>query len=200
MKMRSDCSKRDLRSTGTDAGAPAVTYAPRRNFQERFKTLIPEMFCAGRLTEQLAACRSGVRACALAALLVAAPLLDVEVAFAETVAPGLSIEINRLDAAGEDCRVTLVEKNATPTAVSTMKLDLAIFDKSDIVVKRVGVDAGPLRAGRSVVKTFDLKGLPCDGVGRFLLNDIIACEAGDLQADACLDMIEPRSRAVPFDK
>lgn len=116
-------------------------------------------------------------------------------------APRFSIEINRLDAAGDDCRVTLVEKNATSTAVAALKLDLAVFDKEGIVVKRVGVDAGPLRAGRSLVKTFDLKGLACDGVGRVLVNDVIACEAGGLAVDACFDMIEPHSRAAAaFDK
>lgn len=131
----------------------------------------------------------------LSALLAAATPLRAE------EAPRFSIEINRLDAAGDDCRVTLVEKNATPAAVTSLKLDIAVFDKEGIVAKRVGVDAGPLKAGRSVVKTFDLKGLACADVGRLLVNDIIACEAGGLATDACFDMIEPRSRAAAaFDK
>lgn len=129
----------------------------------------------------------------LAALVASSPLRAQE-------APAFSVEINRLDTAGPDCRVTLVEKNGTTSAVASLKLDLAVFDKDGIVVKRVGVDAGPLKAGRSVVKTFDLKELPCDGVGRLLLNGVIACEAGGLSADACFDMIEPRTRAAAFDK
>ena len=101
----------------------------------------------------------------------------------------------------DDCRVTLVEKNGTQSAFAALKLDLVVFDAAGIVTKRVGVDAGPLKAGRTVVKTFDLKGLACDGVGRLLINDVLACEAEGIAADACLDLVEPRSRvAAPFDK
>ncbi len=132
-------------------------------------------------------------------LLLLAPLVAASPLRAEE-APSFSVEINRLDAAGPDCRVTLVEKNGTSSAVSSLKLDLAVFDKDGIVVKRLGVDAGPLKAGRSVVKTFDLKGLTCGGIDRLLLNGVIACEAGGISADACFDMIEPRSRAAAFDK
>ncbi|MCM5553458.1 hypothetical protein [Pleomorphomonas sp. NRK KF1] len=97
--------------------------------------------------------------------------------------------------------MTLVEKNGTSAAFATLKFDLVVFDAEGIVAKRVGVDAGPLKAGRTVVKTFDLKGIACDGVGRLLINDVLACEAEGIAADACLDLVEPRSRvAAPFDK
>lgn len=112
-----------------------------------------------------------------------------------------SLELNRLDAMDDSCRVTLVEKNGTTAFFSVLKLDLVVFDGDGIVTKRVGVDAGPLKAGRTVVKTFDLKGLPCQGVGRVLINDVLSCEADGLGADACLDLVEPRSRvSAAFDK
>lgn len=135
---------------------------------------------------------------------VLAAALSVSASLAQTSpAPSgtFSLELNRLDGGGGDCRVTLVEKNGTSAAFATLKLDLVVFDAEGIVAKRVGVDAGPLKAGRTVVKTFDLKGIACDSVGRLLINDVLACEAEGIAADACLDLVEPRSRvAAPFDK
>lgn len=114
---------------------------------------------------------------------------------------GFSLELNRLDGVGGDCRVTLVEKNGTASAFAALKLDLVVFDKEGLVVKRVGVDAGPLKVGRTVVKTFDLKAIACQSVGRLLVNDVLSCDAEGLAADACLDAVEPRSRAsASFDK
>jgi len=113
----------------------------------------------------------------------------------------LSLELNRLDGVGDDCRVTLVEKNGTGLAFAALKLDLVVFDGEGLVVKRVGVDAGPLKAGRTVVRTFDLKGLACPSVGRLLINDVLACKAEGLAPEACLDVVDPRSRAAAtFDK
>ena len=138
----------------------------------------------------------------LAFLLAATLATAAGPAFAQSSSAGtFSLELNRLDAVADDCRVTLVEKNGTQSAFTALKLDLVVFDAAGIVTKRVGVDAGPLKAGRTVVKTFDLKGLACNGVGRLLINDVLACEAEGIAADACLDLVEPRSRvAAPFDK
>lgn len=112
-----------------------------------------------------------------------------------------SLELNRLDGVDGSCRVTLVEKNGTASSFAALKLDLVVFDGEGIVAKRVGVDAGPLKAGRTTVKTFDLKGLACDSVGRLLINDVLSCEVEGIAADTCLDVVEPRSRAsATFDK
>lgn len=139
-------------------------------------------------------------------------LLAATPSFAQSSSPSgtFSLELNRLDGFDGGCRVTLVEKNGTSTAFASLKLDLVVFGGDGIVEKRVGVEAGPLKAGRTSVRTFDLKGLACDNVGRLLINDVLACEAEGLAADAadasaasdaCLDALEPRSR-VPagFDK
>lgn len=137
---------------------------------------------------------------ASALLLAALPCLAQ--ASPPTSPPGsFSLELNRLDAIDGGCRVTMVEKNGTSAAFSALKLDLVVFDGEGIVTKRVGVDAGPLKAGRTVVKTFDLKGLACESVGRVLINDVLACDAAGIAQDACLDVVEPRSRAsAAFDK
>ena len=51
---------------------------------------------------------------------------------------------------------------------------------------------------------FDLPGLPCDGIGRVLVNDVPACQPGQYEGtpppadparQACLDRLQLRSRA-----
>lgn len=143
-------------------------------------------------------------------LLPAALLLLATPSFAQSSSPStgtFSLELNRLDGFDGGCRVTLVENNGTSSAFASLKLDLVVFGGDGIVGKRVGVEAGPLKAGRTSVRTFDLKGLACDGVGRLLINDVLSCEAEGLAADAadvpgaCLDVLEPRSRvSAAFDK
>lgn len=143
-------------------------------------------------------------------LLPAALLLLVTPSFAQSSSPSagtFSLELNRLDGFDGGCRVTLVENNGTSSAFASLKLDLVVFGGDGIVGKRVGVEAGPLKAGRTSVRTFDLKGLACDGVGRLLINDVLSCEAEGLATDAadvpgaCLDVLEPRSRvSAAFDK
>lgn len=128
--------------------------------------------------------------------------------FAQSPTGSFSLELNRLDGFDGGCRVTLVEKNGTSSTFTSLKLDLVVFGGDGIVEKRVGVEAGPLKAGRTSVRTFDLKGLACDGVGRLLINDVLSCEAEGLVTDAadaasgaCLDALEPRSRVpAAFDK
>ena len=142
-----------------------------------------------------------VFACLLSLAISASP------SFAQSPPGVFSLELNRLDGFDGGCRVTLVEKNGTSTAFASLKLDLVVFGGDGIVEKRVGVEAGPLKAGRTSVRTFDLKGLACDGVGRLLINDVLSCEAEGLAPDAtdatgaCLDALEPRSRVpAAFDK
>ncbi|WP_026782061.1 hypothetical protein [Pleomorphomonas koreensis] len=143
-------------------------------------------------------------------LLPAALLLLATPSFAQSSSPSggtFSLELNRLDGFDGGCRVTLVENNGTSSAFASLKLDLVVFGGDGIVGKRVGVEAGPLKAGRTSVRTFDLKGLACDGVGRLLINDVLSCEAEGFATDAadvpgaCLDALEPRSRvSAAFDK
>lgn len=53
-----------------------------------------------------------------------------------------------------------------------------LFGRDGVVARRLAVDVGPLPAGRTVVRLFDLAGQPCGGVGQVLLNDVLACGGG----------------------
>ncbi|MBP0446401.1 Tat pathway signal protein [Roseomonas sp. SSH11] len=107
-------------------------------------------------------------------------------------APKLSVELNRLEARNEGCRVWMLVRNPGP-AVDPLRLDLVIFGKDQVVNRRIALDLGPLPAEKTMARIFDLAGTPCDGVGHILLNDVLAC-APDAPA-ACLARLSVSSRA-----
>ena len=137
---------------------------------------------------------------AILAMLVSAASMSGH-AFAQENTPRVTIEINRADANADDCRITMVEKNATSADIGTLKLDLVVFDAQGIVAKRIAVDAGALKAGRTFVRTFDLKQIACTSVTRILINDVLDCDMAGLSSADCLDAIGASSRtALSFEK
>lgn len=131
-----------------------------------------------------------------------AALLALPVAAAET-AP-LRIELNRLEAReGGACRVWLVLNNPGPEALDPLRLDLVLFGADGVVARRVAVDVGPLPAGRTQARIFDLPGQDCGAVGGVLLNDMLACNGTEPAArNACADRATLASRVdgVRFEK
>ena len=120
----------------------------------------------------------------------------------EPIADGrLTVELNKLEPRSADlCRVYLVVANRTAFDPNSFVLDLVLFDRGGIVSGQTAVDAGPLTAGRSGLKLFDLPVGDCTGVGQILLNSVRSCNAsgsaapGD--APACLALVDVRSRAA----
>jgi len=145
----------------------------------------------GRIALDTAACL------ALSALLVVSALAQ-DVAAEKTP---LKLQLNKLEAAGEACRVTLVVDNSKGTALKSYKVDLFAFDPEGVAQKRVAVELGPLPARKTTVKIFDFPGIACGKVGRVLLNDVLACDGGDAAREACLERTETESKAGPaFDR
>lgn len=103
----------------------------------------------------------------------------------------LNLELNKVEPAGKGCRIYMVFGNKTSTAITSFKPDLVFFDKNGIIADRLVVEGGPLPAGKTRVKLFDVAGLGCDAIQHILLNDIRACTG---QApDACLGMTRTSS-------
>ncbi len=107
-------------------------------------------------------------------------------------APRIGVELNRLEARNEGCRVWMLVRNPGP-AVDPLRLDLVVFGKDGVVARRLALDLGPLPGEKTMARIFDLAGTPCDGVGHILLNDVLAC-APDA-APACLARLAVTSRA-----
>ncbi|SFM60054.1 Tat pathway signal protein [Methylobacterium pseudosasicola] len=134
---------------------------------------------------------------ALSALLVVSAL--AQDAAAEKTP--LKLQLNKLETAGEACRVTLVVDNAKGTGLKSYKVDLFAFDPEGVAQKRVAVELGPLPPRKTTVKIFDFPGIACAKVGRVLLNDVLACDGGEAAREACLDRTETESKAGPaFDR
>jgi hypothetical protein len=103
--------------------------------------------------------------------------------------PASGIELNRLEAREGGCRVWLVLRNPSPTVHERLRLDLLLFGGDGVIARRMVVEAGPLPAGKTMARIFDTAGLPCDGIGSVLLNDIPVCGG-----ENCLSLFATASR------
>lgn len=136
-------------------------------------------------------------------------------AWADAPAP-IPLELNKLEplpapaatpgsgaAAAGGCRAYMVVTNPDPEPIEQLRLDLILFGKDGVILRRIALDLGPLAPHKTAVRLFDLQGQPCDGIGRMLVNDVLACQAGqpgsapaDQQRQACLDRLQVSSRAT----
>jgi len=101
------------------------------------------------------------------------------------------VELNTLESAENRCRMTFVIENKTSHAVDSLKLDLALFNTEGAVYRRMVTDMGPVRAAKTVVKTFATDG-DCAQLGSLLVNEVAACTPGE--PNACLDQLALSSR------
>ncbi len=107
----------------------------------------------------------------------------------------LKIELNKLEAQGEACRAYLVLENGSDRDFTELKLDMVMFDGEGIVSKRLAVQAAPLPAGKTSLKVFDIRDMPCERLGRVLLNDVMACGDETGARNDCLAQIEATAQA-----
>lgn len=127
-----------------------------------------------------------------AALLLAGFLVLPAGARAEDEPP-IRLELNRLEPRETNtCRVWFVVENGRKAEIDPLRLDLVLFGRDGVVVRRLAVDVGPVPAARKVVRLFDLAGQTCDQLGEVLLNDLLQCGSGD--GRDCLDHIALTSR------
>ena len=110
---------------------------------------------------------------------------------APALAEDLHVELNAVENAETRCRLTFVIENKGKTALESLKLDLALFNTAGAVYRRMLIDLAPLRAGKTVVKTFEADG-DCAQLGAVLVNEVTACQPGE--AGACQDQLALSSR------
>lgn len=120
---------------------------------------------------------------------------------ARTEPAPLGLELNKLEPMDNACRAYLVLHNPSDDGFASLKLDLVMFDADGVVARRLAVEGGPLPAGKTSLKVFDVADIACARIGRILLNDVLACSGASGPYDNCLARIEPTARgAVPFIK
>lgn len=115
---------------------------------------------------------------------------------ADAQQPDLRLELNKLEAVGEACRVYLVFRNESPVSFQAFKLDLVLFGQDGVISRRLAVDAAPVKAGRTTVKLFDLAGQDCGGLGSVLVNDVLTCSDGAAEVADCVGRLAVSSRAT----
>lgn len=119
--------------------------------------------------------------CALAVLATLTPAL----------AEDMQVELNALENTENRCRMTFVIENKGKAAIDSLKLDLVLFNTEGAVYRRMLVDMAPVRAAKTVVKTFVTEG-ECTQMSKVLVNEVSACAPGD--AAACQDQLALSSR------
>jgi len=116
----------------------------------------------------------------------------------------LRLELNRLEARDNGaCRVWFVANNPAAEAIDPLRVDLVLFGKDGVILRRLAVDVGPLPASRTSVRIFDVSAQRCEDIGQLLLNDVLACGTAEAsERSRCVDRISISSRAagVAFSK
>ena len=121
--------------------------------------------------------------------LLAAPVAAVE--------PGqLGLELNALRQSETGCRITFLAENQLGSEIGRSSFELAQFGAEGGIDRLVALDFGVLPDGKSRVVQFELKQLACDNIGRVLVNDITACEGGELTPAICLAALVPSTRTA----
>ncbi len=110
-------------------------------------------------------------------------------------AEGLRVELNKLEPMESACRAYLLFENGTSGDFGSLKLDLVMFNPEGVINRRLAVEGGPLPAGKTSVKLFDIEGVACGSVDRVLLNGVLACRDAEGERNDCLTLIETGSRS-----
>jgi hypothetical protein len=107
----------------------------------------------------------------------------------------ISIEFNKLEPEGGQCRAYLVINNRKSTNYQELKLDLVLFRPDGVIGRRFAIDLAPLKADKRTVKLFELADTSCDEVGSLLINDVMECKAESGPVADCLKDITVSSLA-----
>ena len=110
-------------------------------------------------------------------------------------ANAIAVELNKLEAIGRACRGYFVVRNRTPEAVGELRLDVFLFDKPGLILRRVGLTFTDLPPERTKVALFDLTEGACEEIGRVLVNAVVDCtnpRGGALSC--CSEMVRTSTR------
>jgi hypothetical protein len=126
----------------------------------------------------------------------AAPETPEAAAEAGAEAGSISIELNKLESTENACRGYFVVDNRTPEPLDELQIDVFLFDKEGVILRRVALSFLDVRSGRTKVVLFDLADLSCGDVGRLLVNEVLACKGASGEAvEGCGDMLDTTTRA-----
>ena len=110
-------------------------------------------------------------------------------------APGLIVELNRIDELGGACQMTFVASNGLDRDIDPFALEVVLFDDDGLVDQITVFGFGLVEAGRTVVRQFEIPNTSCGRFGRILVNGVASCQANGLNPGVCQSLLRTRSRA-----
>lgn len=116
------------------------------------------------------------------------------------LAQDIGLQWNKLEAYDGGCRTYFVAENGLDAAVDRLQLDLVAFGEDGVISMRMELDLGPLPAGKTMVRAFDIVDLECSAMRELLLNEVKACEAGGAPVENCLSRLDLSSTGPEFFK
>ena len=106
----------------------------------------------------------------------------------------LNIELNRAVDSGDGCLASFVVENKLGHTLDRFSLDLFVFDKDGVIARQVLLDMAPLRKSKTTVANFSLIQIPCENIGKVLVNNIPSCRSEDGSLLDCLTDLKVNSR------
>jgi hypothetical protein len=113
---------------------------------------------------------------------------------AEDASSRLSLELNAVQDVGGACRLTFLAQNGTGAAIDRAVYETVIFDASGGVVSLSLFDFRDLPVDRPRVRQFDLPEMPCDTMGKALINGASSCVVDGAESGVCDDALLLGSR------
>ncbi len=116
---------------------------------------------------------------------------------AAATGPAISVELNKLESAGTSCRSYFLVANRTPDALKDLRLEVYLFDRNGVVLRRIALPFSGLRSERSKVMIFDLADIACTDLDRLLVNEVLTCTGEDgAPVKNCSDLVAVTTRAA----
>lgn len=114
----------------------------------------------------------------------------------EDAANRLSIELNAIETQDDACRMSFVVLNGHEADLTNAVFEAVLFDAKGAVNRMTLFDFGALPAQRTRVRQFVVPQMPCETLGRVLINGTQTCEAEATEAgkDLCSDGLTLTSR------
>jgi hypothetical protein len=110
--------------------------------------------------------------------------------------PRITIELNKLEKTEDACRGYFVIDNGMPDTLKELQIEVFLFDKQGVILRRVALPFPDVRSGRIKVVLFDLSGVACGDIGRLLVNGVLTCTAASgAPIEGCADRLAVTSRA-----
>lgn len=108
---------------------------------------------------------------------------------------GLSLELNKLSDVDGYCAASLLLTNRMGPTLEQVRFDLFVMDKDGVIARRLFLDTGPMREGKTTVATVAILDRPCAQVGRLLINDVPVCKTEAEDDVDCVAALNVASRA-----